>query len=315
MEEIVFLDREGLPADIRKPRLPHLWREYQTTDADQVVERLADATAVIVDRVELREEQLAQLPRLKLISVAATGVDNVDLEACRRLGIAVCNVRNWSRSVPEHVFALILALRRDLFAYQAALRDGAWERAANYTLLLDPLPLSLNGATLGIIGYGALGRGVAALAEAFGMQVLVAERRGAREIRPGRVEFAEVVEQSSVLVVLCPLNEETYGLIGPAELDRMPRHALLINCGRGGIVDETALAAALRSGSIAGAGVDVLTREPPTEGNPLLELKQHNVIVTPHVAWASVQSMQTLADRVIDNIEAFFAGTPQNRVV
>lgn len=314
MERIVFLDREGLPAKLRIPCFPNEWREYPTSSPEEVVERLQDATIAIIDRVFLGEAELAQLPRLKLIAVAATGFDNVDIAACRRRGIAVANVRNWSKSVPEHVFALILALRRDLLSYHAAIQGGAWQRADNYTLLLEPMPLSLSGNTLGLIGYGGLGRAVAELAGAFGMRVLIAERKGAGTLRNGRTSFAEVLAESSVLVVLCPFTEETRGLIGSAELESMPHHALLINCARGGIVDEQALADALRRGDIAGAGVDVLSQEPPRSGNPLLALKQPNLIVTPHVAWASVESLQALADQLIDNIEGFVAGTPRNLV-
>ena len=314
MQRIVFLDREGLTAPLRSPRFPHEWREYPTSSPDLVPERLQEATIAVVDRVYLGEADLARLPDLKLIAVAATGFDNVDLAACRRHGVAVANVRNWSESVPEHVFALILALRRNLLSYHDAVQSGAWQRAQNYTLLQDPMPLSLSGATLGIIGYGGLGQAVAHLARAFGMRVLVAERKGAGAIRDGRTGFDDVLAQSSVLVVLCPSTEETRGLIGSAEIAAMPRHALLINCARGGIVDEQALAAALERGDIAGAGVDVLSQEPPSSGNPLLALSLPNLIVTPHVAWASVRSMQALADQLIDNIEAFVAGTPRNLV-
>lgn len=314
MEQVVFLDREGLPTALRPPCFAHEWREYPTSSPDLVVERLKDATIAIIDRVCLGEPELAQLPRLKLIAVAATGFDNVDVAACRRLGIAVVNVRNWSRSVPEHVFALILTLRRDLLSYHDAVQSGAWQRAENYTLLQSPLPHTLSGSTLGIIGYGTLGRGIAELARAFGMRVLIAERRGAGTIRDGRTSFADVLAESAVLVVLCPLTEETRGLIGSAELAAMPSHCLLINCARGGIVDEQALATALRRGDIAGAGVDVLSHEPPQSGNPLLTLKQPNLIVTPHVAWASVQSLQSLAEQLMNNIENFVAGTPGNLV-
>jgi glycerate dehydrogenase len=167
---------------------------------------------------------------------------------------------------------------------------------------------------MGIVGYGALGKEVAKLAQAFGMEVLVAERKGAATSRPGRVPFERVIRESTVVVVLCPLTEESRGMIGARELSQMPSHAIVINCGRGGIVDEKALAEALESGRIAGAGLDVLSEEPPKSGNPLLELDRCNLIVTPHVAWASVQSMQALADQVMDNVEAFLAGKPQNVV-
>lgn len=300
---------------LRAPRFPHEWREYPETAPDQVVERLQGATIAITDRVFLRAAELAQLPLLKFIAVAATGVDSVDLDACRRQGIAVANVRNWSVSVPEHVFALILALRRNLWAYHEAVRSGAWQHSSTYTLQIEPMPIALHGSTLGIIGYGALGLAVANFARAFAMNVLVAEHKGAGIIRDGRVDFTDVLERSDVIVVLCPLSEETRDLIGAAELAKLSRNTLLINCARGGIVNEAALAEALKRGDIAGAGVDVLENEPPRAGNPLLDLQQPNLIITPHVAWVSEQSLRCLAEQLISNLEAFAAGAPQNLVV
>jgi glycerate dehydrogenase len=314
MEKILFLDRSAVQVPLREPRFLHEWHEYPDTAPDQMVERLLEATIAITDRVFLRDAELAQLPRLKFIAVAATGVDSVDLDSCRRRGITVSNVRNWSDSVPEHVFVLILALRRNLLAYHEAVRSGAWQQSSTYTLLIEPMPRSLHGSTLGIIGYGALGQAVAKSAQAFAMKVLVAEHKGAGIIRDGRVSFTEVLERSDVIVVLCPLTEETRDLIGADELAKMSRHTLLINCARGGIVTEAALAEALKRGDIAGAGVDVLSNEPPREGNPLLDLQQSNLIVTPHVAWVSEQSLQSLAEHLISNLEAFVAGSPQNLV-
>lgn len=314
MEKIVFLDRSALRAEIRRPQFDHEWQEYPDTAQGQVVDRLRDATIAITDRVALGEAQLAQLPRLRLIAVAATGVDGIDVEACRRLGIAVSNVRDWSISVPEHVFALILSLRRNLPGYHDLVMSGAWQRSHSYTLIQEPIPLSLRGGTLGLIGYGALGQAVARLAEAFGMQVLIAEHRDAASLRPGRTGFTRVLQASDVLVLLCPLTEQTRGLIGSAELAGMPRHALLINCARGGIVDEGALAKALQEGRIAGAGLDVLSQEPPLDNNPLLSLNLPNLIITPHVAWVSERSMQGLAEQLIENLEAFVSGTPRNLV-
>jgi glycerate dehydrogenase len=314
MEKVVFLDRSAVRAELRRPRFDHQWREYPDTSQQQVVERLKDATIAITDRVPLGEAQLTQLPELRLIAVAATGVDGIDVEACSRRGIAVSNVRNWSISVPEHVFALILALRRNLPGYHELVMSGAWQKSHSYTLIQEPIPLSLCGGTLGIIGYGALGQAVARLAEAFGMQVLVAEHKDAGSLRAGRTSFSRVLADSDVIVLLCPLTEETRGLIGDAELDTMSRHALLINCARGGIVDELALSKALREGRIAGAGLDVLSQEPPRDGNPLLCLRQPNLIITPHVAWVSERSMQALAEQLIGNLEAFVSGAPRNLV-
>ncbi|HEY5973266.1 MAG TPA: D-2-hydroxyacid dehydrogenase [Geobacteraceae bacterium] len=314
MENIVFLDRSAIRAELRKPCFDHHWQEYPVTAQEQVVQRLKNATIAITDRVSLGEAQLAQLPKLRLIAVAATGVDGIDLEACSRLGIAVANVRNWSISVPEHVFALILALRRNLPGYHELVRSGAWQKAQSYSLIQDPIPLALRGETLGIIGYGALGQAVARLAEAFGMEILVAEHKDAGSLRESRTAFSRVLEASDVIVLLCPLTEKTRGLMGTAELSKMRRHALLINCARGEVVDEVALSKALQEGTIAGAGLDVLSQEPPVDGNPLLCLHHSNLIITPHVAWVSERSMQELAEQLIGNLEAFASGTPRNLV-
>ncbi len=314
MERIVFLDRDAIRAELRCPKFEHEWREFPCTPPDKVVERLSEASMAIINRVFLREPELAQLPSLKFIAVAATGVDCVDLEACRRRGIAVSNVRNWSISVPEHIFALILALKRNLFTYHQAVQNGAWQQSANYTLLKEPMPHALKGGTIGIIGYGMLGQAVGRVGEAFGMKTLIAEHKGVNDLREGRLHFDDVLSSSDILVVLCPLTDETRGLIRTDELKKMPRHSMLINCARGGIVDDAALAAALKSGEISGAGVDVLSNEPPREGNPLLDPDLPNLIVTPHVAWASVEALQTLAEQLIDNIEAFVRGKPQNLV-
>ena len=312
MEKIVVLDRSAMPAHLRAPNFPHEWHEYPDTPPDLVVERLKGATIAVTDRVPLGSSALEQLPDLKFIAVAATGVDGIDLECCRRRGIPVSNLRDWAVCLPEHVFALILALRRNLIAYHEAIQGGAWQRSGSYTVQLEPMQQALYGGTLGIIGHGYLGQAVATLAEAFSMQVMVSERKGAAVVRPGRVAFTEVLEKSDVLVLLCPLTPETRGMIGAGELALMRPSALLINCARGGIVDEAALAGALKRGEIAGAGVDVLEQEPPREGNPLLDLKQPNLIVTPHVAWVSEQSLQTMAGQLIANLEAFVAGSPRN---
>jgi glycerate dehydrogenase len=242
---------------------------------------------------------------LKLIAVAATGVDIIDLEYCRRRGITVSNVRNYARhSVPEHVLMLILALRRRLLDHREDILRGAWQRASQFCLL-DHEIRDLYGSTLGIIGYGALGQAVEKLAQAFGMRVLISEHKDAHALRAGRTSFEDILRESDQLSLHCPLTESTRKMIGTEELRKMKRHALLINTARGGLVDEAALVEALRSGLIAGAGFDVLTREPPREGNPLLDLNLPNLILTPHVAWASREAMQSLADQLINNIEEF----------
>src|SRR5918993_4268430 len=312
MEKIVFLERNTLDADVRAPSFEHEWRDYGETRPEEVRERLRDATIAVVNKSPLGADVLARLPRLKLVAVAATGTDNIDLAFCRERRIAVKNVRGYAvRTVPEHVLALTLALRRNLFAYREDVRRGRWARAGQFCLLTHPIR-DLGASTLGVVGYGALGQAVAALMRAVGMRVLVAERGGAATVREGRTPFAEVLRESDVLTLHVPLNEETRGLVGRAQLASMRPTALLINCARGGVVDEGALAEALRSGTIAGAGVDVLTREPPTgDENPLLSTDLPNLILTPHVAWASREAMQALADQLIDNIEAFVRQQPQ----
>lgn len=315
MERIVFLDRDTVKADIRRPNFPHEWQDYPATSAPEVTERLKDATVAISNKVPLTAKRLAPLNNLKMIAVCATGTDNVDLEYCQANKITVSNIRNYAvHAVPEHVFTLILALRRNLPGYREDVQNGLWQKAEQFCLYTRPI-LDLHGSTLGIVGHGALGKAVAKLGEAFGMRVLMAEHKAAISVRTGRTAFDVMLAESDVITLHCPLTAETQHLIGAPELEKMRRHVLLINTARGGLVDEAALAAALKEGKIGGAGFDVLTTEPPREGNPLLDLRLPNFILTPHVAWASRNAMQIMADQLIDNIEAFVRGTPQNRVV
>lgn len=314
MERIVFLDRKSLSANIKKPSFPHEWRDFPMTQKDEVVERLRNATIAITNKVALRKDALKELPNLRLIAVAATGTDCVDVKYCRERGITVTNVRDYARfSVPEHVFALILALRRNLFAYDRAARGGAWRKSDVFFLLNYPIR-DLRGSTLGIIGYGGLGQAVEKIASAFGMKVIIAEHKDEKKTRKRRMSFEETLRASDIISLHCPLTDKTRDLLGAREFKKMRRGALLINCGRGGLVDEKALVKALQNGEIAGAGVDVLSAEPPAEGNPLLDLQIPNLIVTPHVAWASFEAMQALADILTDNLEAFAAGKPRNVV-
>jgi len=315
MEHIVFLDRSTLEATIRRPAFPHQWDEYATTAPGEIVERLQHATIAITNKVPLRAETLAQLPRLRLIAEAATGVNNIDVDWCREHGIAVANIRNYAvHAVPEHVFMMILALRRNLLAYRADLQRGLWQQSDQFCLFTHPVS-DIYGSTLGIIGHGALGQAVAEMAQAFGMKVLFAEHKNAAAIRPGFASFDQVLAESDIVTLHVPLTDATRNLIGADELSRMKPSSLLINAARGGVVDEAALAEALREGRIAGAGADVLSVEPPRAGNPLLELDLPNLILTPHIAWASSEAMQILADQLVDNIEAFVGGMAKNRVV
>jgi glycerate dehydrogenase len=315
MERIVFLDRDSIQANLRRPEFPHEWRDFPATSAAQVAERLEHATVAISNKVPVMADSLARLPKIRLIAVCATGTNNVDLDYCRAHGITVSNIRNYAvHSVPEHVFMMILALRRNLAGYRDDVRNGRWQTSEQFCLTTHPIA-DLHGSTLGVIGHGVLGQAVAKLGEAFGMRVLIAEHKDATRVRDGYTPFDAVLAESDALTLHCPLTPATRHLIGAAELKRMRRHALLINTARGGLVDEAALAAALKKNEIGGAGFDVLTAEPPRAGNPLLEIDQPNFILTPHVAWASGNAMQIMADQLIDNIEAFVRGAPQNRVV
>lgn len=314
MQNIVFLDRDSLHATVRRPACEHAWTEYPATRPAEVVARLQGATIAITNKVPLRAADIAQLPQLKMVAIAATGADNVDLAACRERGIVVSNIRNYSLvSVPEHVFTLILALRRKLLDYRADVMAGRWQGSPRFCLLDHPIA-DLGGSRLGIVGYGALGRKVAAIGRAFGMQVAVATRSPVDDAGVTVLPLAELLATSDVVSLHLPLTASTRKLIAAAELASMKPGALLINTARGGLVDEAALAQALREGVIGGAGFDVLSQEPPVDGNPLLAPDIPNFILTPHVAWASAGAMQTLADMLVDNIEAFTNGAPLNRM-
>ena len=312
MECIVFIERNTIQANFRRPNFDHEWIEYPESTAEQVPERIRDATVIIGNKLSLGEVQLSQASRVKLIAIAATGSDCVDLEYCRRRGITVCNVRGYAaNSVPEHVLMLMLALRRNLVAYRQDVREGKWQHSKQFCLLTHPLH-DINGGAIGIVGYGAIGKSMARLAKAVGMKVLISEHKNVRDVRAGRTGFAEMLQQSDIVTLHCPLTDDTRDMFGPAEFETMKRNALLINTARGALIQEDALLDALKNGLIAGAAVDCLREEPPTKGNPLLDLDLPNLIVTPHVAWASDEAVQALADQVIDNIETFIAGRPQN---
>ncbi|HEV7464425.1 MAG TPA: D-2-hydroxyacid dehydrogenase [Methyloceanibacter sp.] len=308
---IVFLDRESVDAKVRRPNFPHTYQEYQSTwTHEEIVDRLKDATIAIINKVPMRPDTLKQLPKLKLIAVAATGTDIVDKAYCKANDITVVNIRNYAfNTVPEHVLAIIFALRRNLFAYVEDVQKGVWNKSSQFCFLTHPIR-DIAGSTLGIVGYGALGKSIGKRAEALGMRVLPFDIFP----QPGLVDFETILKESDIVTLHVPLTPETKNMIGAKELKMMKPTAILINTARGGLVDEAALAAALKDGTIAGAGFDVLTKEPPKEGNILLDLKLPNFILTPHVAWASQEAMQILADQLIDNVEAFVAGKPQNVV-
>ena len=317
MLRIVQLEGESLIGEVRRPAFAHDWVEHAKTSPAQVIERLNGAAIAIINKVAIGAAAVNALPDLKMIAVSATGTNNVDLDACRARGIVVSNIRGYAaNTVPEHVMALLLALSRNLVAWRETLLAGGWQRSGQWCLFDHPIR-ELHGATLGLIGSGTLGNGVARLAEAFGMRVMRAERKGAAVVRPGYTAFEAVLAEADAISLHCPLTAETLNLIGEPELRAMKRSALLINTARGGIVDEAALIRALKEGWIAGAGFDAITVEPPSADHPMVDpalLALPNFLLTPHVAWSSRPAMQTLADQLIDNIEAFVAGAPKNRV-
>ncbi|MGX7707118.1 D-2-hydroxyacid dehydrogenase [Methylobacterium sp. Gmos1] len=307
---IVFLDRETLDADLRRPSFPHDYVEHPVTAPEEIVARLEGADIAILNKVPMREETLSRLPDLKLIAVAATGTDVIDKAAAKARGITVVNVRNYAfNTVPEHVIGLIFALRRAIVPYANSVWRGDWAKARHFCYFDYPIR-DVAGSTLGIVGYGALGRSIGQRAEALGMRVI------AYDVMPqaGLVDLDTILRESDVITLHAPLTPDTRNMIGWDELARMKRDAILINTARGGLVDEAALAEALTAGTIGGAGFDVLTSEPPRDDNPLLALDLPNLIITPHVAWASREGMQILADQLVDTIEAFVAGRPQNVV-
>jgi glycerate dehydrogenase len=293
--------------------LPNLTVHSVSSDAE-VDARIAGQNIILTNKADITRARIEANPSLQLVALTATGVNNVDLNAARERGVAVCNIRDYcTPSVVQHVFATLLALTHSIREYDQALKAGAWEQGEQFTLLHFPIR-ELVGRTIGIVGYGVLGQGVARVAEAFGMRVLIANRPGG-PAEPGRVDLEALLPEVDVLTLHCPITDATRGLIGARELARMRRDAILINTARGGLVDAEALAAALRSGQIGGAAIDVLAQEPPVDGNPLLAADIPHLIVTPHTAWAATESRQRAIDELTANVADWLAGGRRGRVV
>ncbi len=313
--KIAFLDRDtiGPTVTITRPAIDHEWVEYGKTAPDEVAGRIADADIVLTNKAPIRAEQIAAAPNLKMISIAATGYDVIDIPACKARNIIVSNVRGYAtNTVPEHAFALILALRRSIVGYRQDVIDGEWEKSGQFCFFTHPIK-DLAGSRLGIMGEGALGQSVAQIARAFGMEPVFAAHKGATGLGPLYTPWDEVIETSDIITLHAPLMPATKNMISTPEFEAMKRKPLIINTSRGGLVDEAALVDALDRGLIAGAGFDVLTKEPPAPDNPLLTvLDRPNVIVTPHVAWASEEAMQTLWNQVVHHVENFAKGHPSN---
>lgn len=306
----VFLDNEGLD-DLFISSLEEecsSLQMFRTTAPFEVEARIADADIVILNKVKITRQHLEAAPSVRLICVVATGTDVVDLQAAAELGVTVCNCQAYGiDSVVQHVFSMMLALHTNLLPYHTAVQAGRWQTASQFCFLDYPI-IELKGKTLGIVGFGNLGRGIAKIARAFGMELVVARRPG--NPPDDRPALKEMLTEVDVLTLHCPLTDQTKNLVNAEVFTLMKPTAFLINCARGGIVDENALVQALRTKQIAGAAVDVLSVEPPKDSNPLLEAKLPNLIITPHIAWASREARQRIIDQTVENIRAFKAGNP-----
>ena len=292
-------------------------RYHDGSDLFEVGPRLADCEIAILNKTTVDGDAIRASKRLKLISLTATGTDNVDVATAKQCGVAVANTRDYcSTSLSQHVFALVLGMTQRIGGYSALVRAGAWQKSRTFTLFDYPIR-ELAGRTLGIVGWGSLGQSVARLGEAFGMRVLVAARLGTprAEVPADRIHFDDLLEQVDVLTLHCPLNATTKHMISAPQLKRMKRDALLINTARGGLIDSEALVHALRMGEIGGAGIDVLSSEPPPADHPLLQPGIPNLVVTPHVAWAAREARQRALDQVTENIAAFLRGETLRRIV
>ena len=314
----VFLDFATMGPAIDTQRLDELvtTRYFENTDAEQIVARIDDAEIVIVNKIALAAATLKAARNLRLVVLAATGTDNVDLATAGDRDIGVANIRDYcTPSVAQHVMGIILALTHHLAGYHQRVRQGAWQRSAAFCLFDFPIR-ELAGLKLGVVGFGTLGREVARIAQAFGMSICIAQRPGSSgPPDPERVALEALIPLVDVLTLHCPLTAATQHLIGAKQLAQMKPDALLINTARGALVDTAALAAALQQGVIGGAGIDVLSQEPPVHGDPLLSGDIPNLIVTPHTAWAAQEARQRGMDQVTENIESFLAGQRLRRVV
>ena len=316
-EKIVFLDRDSLApgTELRVPGFAHDWVDFTDTKQDQAVARIAGATIAVSNKVKIGAAEMDAAPDLKLIAVAATGTDIIDLAEAKARGITVCNVQGYAvRSVPEHVFGLLLTLRRQIIGYLADVKAGKWQQSGAFTFFTHELR-DLYGSRLAIVGRGSLGQGVATNAKGFGMEVVFVGRKGDANPEAPLVSWDEALETADALSLHCPLTPETRGLIGLAEFERMKRSAVVINTARGGLIDEDDLVTALERKLIAGAGIDVVSSEPPPADHPFMGLVgRPDFILTPHTAWAGNTAREAMVEQLISNIENFHKGAPTNVV-
>jgi len=313
----VFLDFATMGPDLSDAPLRELLPDlevYDNTSDDEIAGRIEGAEFVFANKFLFTPEVLDKAGKLRFIGLAATGIDNVDLDGAKSHGVAVANIRAYcTQSIVEHVFGTLLMLTHSLHRYNNSVRAGEWQRSDEFCMLTHPVR-ELSAMKLGIVGYGVLGSGVARTAEYFGMDVLVSQRPGFDTTDETRVPFDQVLEQADVLSLHCPLTDQTRGLIGENELKRMKPSAFLINTARGGLIDAKALVTALENDEIAGAALDVLEKEPPVAGNPLLDYRGDNLIITPHIAWATVEARQRALEEMAANVKAFLDGEERNRV-
>ena len=314
----VFLDYATMGPGLDLKPLQRFFTDFeihdQTSDAE-VADRIREVEFVFTNKFRMTPAVLEQASKLRFIGLTATGTDNVSLDGAREHGIAVCNIRAYcTDSVVEHVFGVMLMLSHSLGPYNAAVRAGDWQRSPDFCMLTHPVP-GIAGKTLGIVGFGELGRGVARIAEAFGMEVIVSARPGSEAADDDRMPFDEMLGQADIVTLHCPLTDDTRGLFGADQFAAMKPNAFLINTARGALIDSPALVAALENGQIAGAAIDVLAKEPPVDGDPLLDYIGDNLIVTPHIAWATDAARQSAIIELAANVEAFLTGEKRNRIV
>lgn len=312
----LFLDKASLhPQDLDFSRLEQVadWQWFDNVRTTDIGSALSKAEIIVSNKVVLDQAVLERCESLKLICVAATGVNNIDLDAAHRRGVQVCNVRAYATaSVTQHVFSMLLSLTKRLSGYHQSALQGRWSRSDFFCYFGEPFN-DLDGKKIGVIGYGELGQSVARVAECFGMEVLVA-KRNPDDHRPDRVDLSILLAVSDVVTLHCPLTEDNRHLIAERQLSLMKPGAFIINTARGGLIDESALLKALVDGQLGGAALDVLEEEPPSIDNALLRYRGDNLIITPHIAWASTESRQRLLDEIALNIEAFQQGESRNNV-
>ncbi len=316
--QAVFLDYATMGPDLDLQPLRALFPElklYDDTTDDEVAARISGVEFVFTNKIRLTSELLLQANDIRYIGLTATGTDNIDLDTAKAHGIAVTNIRGYcTQSVVEHVFGALLMLTHSLDRYNASARGGDWQTSKDFCILTHPIR-EISSMTLGIVGYGTLGQGVARIAREFGMTVIVSARPGSETVAEDRVMFDELLERADVISLHCPLTEQTHNLFDRDTIGRMKPDAILINTARGALIDSAALAEALDSGHLAGAAIDVLSQEPPVDGDALLDYAGENLLVTPHIAWGSDRARQNAIDELAANAAAFLAGRDRNRVV